>query len=88
MARKSEYFKCSFLIPVRGETALSDGSSHAPHQWNWLRSELWDRFQGATESPGMYVGFYQDPDTKSIVHDESRRFTVAVPRKDMTRFGN
>ena len=28
----------------------------------------------------MFVGFYTDPDTGQQISDESRRFTVAVPK--------
>lgn len=76
--KKSSIVECSFLIPVSGDAALSDGSDHSTEQWDWLTSELWSRFGGATQSPGLYVGFYTDPDTGQQVTDESRRFTVAV----------
>lgn len=76
--KKLNIVECSFLIPVLRDSALSDGRGHSSEQWDWLSDELWVRFGGATESPGMYVGFYADPDTGEKVTDESRRFTVAV----------
>jgi len=76
--KKQRIVECSFLIPVLRDNALSDGTEHSTEQWEWLTSELWDRFGGATESPGLYSGFYTDPDTGEKVTDESRRFTVAV----------
>lgn len=45
-----------------------------------MTAELWSRFSGATQSPGLYVGFYQDPDSGQMVTDESRRYIVAVPQ--------
>jgi hypothetical protein len=77
--KKQAAVECSFLIPIRGDEALSDGSVHSTVQWEWLNTELWSRFSGATQSPGLYVGFYQDPDSGQMVTDESRRFVVAVP---------
>lgn len=76
--KKPAVVECSFLIPIRGDEALSEGSLHSAIQWEWLTSELWSRFSGATQSPGLYVGFYQDPDFGQMVTDESRRYIVAV----------
>ena len=38
-----KFIECSFLIPIRGDAALSDGSSHSTEQWDWLTGELWSR---------------------------------------------
>ncbi|REJ72010.1 MAG: hypothetical protein DWQ29_22205 [Planctomycetota bacterium] len=81
--KKSSHVECGFLVPIRGDAALSDGSVHAPEQWEWLRAEIWSQFGGVTESPGLHVGFYQNPDTEEMVTDESRRFTVAVQEHEV-----
>ena len=75
--------ECSFLIPIRGDAALSDGSEHSTEQWEWLTDELWTRFGAGTQAPGLYIGFYTDPDTGLPVTDESRRYTVAVSQKQI-----
>lgn len=74
-----EFLECSFLIPVRRDANLSDGDEHDPDTLNWLTTELFDRFAGATIAPGRYQGFYKDPDTQARVSDESIKFVVAVP---------
>jgi len=74
----SEFIECSFLIPLRRDAALSDGELHPVETWEWLRDELYSQFGGQTLAPGLYQGFYQDPDTGMQVHDESYRFIVAV----------
>jgi hypothetical protein len=71
--------ECSFLIPVRRDVHLSDGGEHDADSVDWLTTELFDRFQGATIAPGRYQGFYQDPDTHTRVSDESFKYIVAVP---------
>ena len=70
--------ECSFLIPVRRDADLSDGSPHQTDLWEWLDDELYNRFGGATEAPGLYGGFYRDPDTGKRVADQSHKFIVAV----------
>ena len=70
--------ECSFLIPVRRDANLSDGQLHDPGVWNWLSDELHERFGAQTAAPGLYVGFYEDPDTHERVADESFKFIVAV----------
>ncbi|HEY2412919.1 MAG TPA: hypothetical protein VGI40_11785 [Pirellulaceae bacterium] len=79
------FVECSFLIPVCRDANLSDGSPHLRAAWQWLDSELFDRFGGRTKAPGEYHGFYRDPDTEEQVADESIRFFVAVPKKDMNK---
>lgn len=75
--------ECSFFIPLRRDSDLSDGVMHPAEAWEWLGNELFVRFGGATVAPGEYHGFYQDPDTSLRVNDDSRRFIVAVPKKDV-----
>src|SRR3989304_476987 len=71
--------ECSFLIPIRRDSNLSDGEEHEPDMWDWLSTELFDRLCGATAAPGTYQGFYEDPDTHERVPDESYKYIVAVP---------
>lgn len=70
--------ECSFLIPTRRDANLSDGGEHDPETWDWLTTELFNRFCGGTAAPGSYHGFYEDPDTHERVADESYRFIIAV----------
>jgi hypothetical protein len=72
--------ECSFLIPMRRDSNLSDGEVHSTDAWEWLDDELYARFGGRTVAPGLYEGFYQDPDTKQRVSDQSRKYIVAVPQ--------
>ncbi len=70
--------ECSFFVPIRRDANLSDGELHSTDVWEWLDDELFDRFSGRTIAPGLYEGFYRDPDTQECVADESRKFIVAV----------
>ena len=70
--------ECSFLIPVRRDSVLSDGKSHDQTAWDWLDEEAYDRFGGLTQSHALYEGLYVDPDTRQQVRDLSMRFFVAV----------
>ena len=70
--------ECTFLIPLHRDANLSDGLLHETDAWEWLDNELFIRFEGGTEAPGTFRGFYRDQDTGKRVNDESRQFTVAL----------
>ena len=70
--------ECSFFGPIRRDVNLSDGELHSTDLWEWLDDELFDRFSGRTIAPGLYDGFYRDPDTGERVADESRKYVVAT----------
>jgi hypothetical protein len=42
-------------------------------------------FEGATAVLELYEGWYPDPDTRKRVKDRSRRFWVAIPRRNVKR---
>ncbi|MGD9854579.1 MAG: hypothetical protein AB7U20_06460 [Planctomycetaceae bacterium] len=69
------------LIPIRRDHDLSDGELHSTDAWSWIDDPLFVQFEGGTMAPGLYTGFYRDPDTGSRVDDSSRKFIVALPRR-------
>ena len=75
---EATYLECSFLIPICRDANLSDGLVHDAETWDWLTTELFNRFGGATAAPGIYQGFYRDPDTQQQVADESYKYIVAI----------
>jgi len=75
--------ECSFFVPIRRDANLSDGELHSSDIWEWLDNELFDRFSGRTIAPGLYEGFYRDPDTSERVADESRKYVVAVTESQL-----
>ena len=75
-----KYIQTEFLIPIRRDSELSDGGHHPAEAWDWLRVRLWEEFGGSTKAPGLYEGFYRDPDTGARVHDKSRKYIVALPK--------
>ena len=76
--------ECSFLIPIRRDANLSDGSEHEAHLWDWFEDELRGQFGGFTCTPGKHRGSYIDPDTQQSVFDESVKFIVAVTADRVT----
>jgi hypothetical protein len=80
---KQRILECAFFVPIRRDANLSDGDLHSAEAWEWLDVELFLRFRGGTEAPGLYKGFYEDPDTHMRVPDESRKFIVAVGSSDV-----
>ena len=83
MARKT-LLECSFLIPLRRDKNLSDGKRHKAAAWKWLREELF-AFGGCTTSKEAVAGWYLDRDTARPVWDDSWRYAVALPRKQVRR---
>jgi hypothetical protein len=71
--------ECAFLIPIRRDVLLSDGETHSAETWDKLDDQLYSRFGGGTNAPGLYAGFYMDPDTGQRVSDESKRIIAAIP---------
>jgi hypothetical protein len=72
--------ECSFFVPIRRDFNLSDGELHSTDLWEWLDD---DRFSGRTIAPGLYEGFYRDPDTGERVADESRKYVVAMTESQL-----
>lgn len=84
MARKG-LLECSFLIPIRRDSNLSDGRMHGRIAWSWLEGEL-EQLGGATRSRELYEGcWYLDPDTAKRVKDLSRKYFVAVRSREVER---
>lgn len=77
--------ECEFYIPRYRDKNLSDGQPHLTKAWEWLDNELDEEFQAGTMAPGLYKGFYRDPDTNERVDDESYKFIVAVPGSALNR---
>lgn len=78
--------ECTFLIPIRRDSDLSDGDLHGTQAWEWLRERLWELFDTAgTIAPGLYEGGYQDSDTQQRVYDQSRKYILAVSKRDLSK---
>src|SRR5262245_21443998 len=76
--------ECSFLVPIVGDT---DRKPHSPIAWRLLHDALHSSFQGLS-GPERFMlardvelvpGSYTEEATGKQVHDESRRYTVAIP---------
>ena len=77
--------ECAFFIPERRDKNLSDGELHHAEAWEWLDNQLYAEFGAGTTAPGLYKGFYRDPDTKERVDDQSYKFIIAVPKSSFDR---
>ncbi len=53
---RERWLECSFLIPIRRDTHLSDGRLHGHKAWNWLADQL-NQFGGATRALELYEGW-------------------------------
>src|SRR5690242_6325501 len=76
--------ECSFLIPIRRDRNLTHRRVHRVSAWSWLEKELFE-FGGASRSTALYEGWYVDPDTALPVRDRSRKYVIALPRKQLGR---
>jgi hypothetical protein len=75
---------CGFYIPIHRDKNLSDGQPHLPEAWEWLEDRLYE-FGGGSRSTALHVGWYVDPDTEERVHDESVRYEVALPGRQVRK---
>jgi hypothetical protein len=83
MAR-GKLLECAFLIPIRRDATISDGLPHKRSAWYWLDRQLLP-FRGGTRALSLYLGWYVDPNLGKIVRDRSRRYEVALSRKETAR---
>jgi hypothetical protein len=70
--------ECSFLIPIRRDTEISDGELHSTKEWVWLTEALEEHFGGWTRAPGTYEGTWKSATTGRTVADQSYRYVLAV----------
>jgi hypothetical protein len=77
--------ECSFLIPLRRDSEISDGASHPRRAWQWLEAELFDLATGFTIAPGEFRGKWKSTLSQSIVSDKSKKYEVAIPSKMVLR---
>jgi hypothetical protein len=78
VASEPRLVECSFLIPVRQDAEISSGEEHPMAVWLWLNEELYRRFDGRTLAPGLYEGLWKSSSTGLPIHDETRRYLVAI----------
>lgn len=76
--------ECSFLIPIHGDRDLSGGRKHTRRAWRWLHESL-GQFGGGTRTTELFIGWYIDPDTHEQVEDLSRKYYVALPRREIRK---
>lgn len=81
---RDRFIECTFLIPIHQDENLSDGKPHDAEAWDWLKEQMWDYFDTpGTLAPGLYEGGYRDPDTGERILDQSRKYFVAVAKRDV-----
>jgi hypothetical protein len=80
-----DFIEAEFLIPIVRDNLLSDGRKHSTKTWNLFDDQLWDLFGGVTKAPGLYEGFYRDPDSGERVRDQSRKFIVACESQRLSK---
>jgi len=76
--------ECSFLLPIVRD---SDRAPHPPIVWRLLQDAIRAAFPQGHSGPELLYkdvvtvpGEYVEDATKKVVRDESRRYTVAIPR--------
>src|SRR2546427_12568291 len=79
--------ECSFLLPIVRD---SDRAPHPPIVWRLLQDAIRTTFPQGHSGPELLYkdvetvpGEYVDDAAKTIVRDESRRYTVAIPRSKL-----
>ena len=58
------YIQTTFLIPLNEDSTIGNDRPHPKKRWDWLETELCERFDGYTKSPGIYKGKWRDSKCK------------------------
>ncbi len=85
MLKKTKFIQTSFLIPLHEDKDIGNGRLHPETRWKQFQRKLYNAFGAWTLAPGNYKGSYEDPETGLEVSDLSRKFILAVPKKDLKR---
>jgi len=85
MTKKIKCVQTSFLIPLHEDKHIGNGRLHSATRWDHFHRKLYAAFGAWTLAPGNYKGSYKDPDTGREVSDLSRKYFIAVPKKNLKR---
>ena len=85
MTGKTKFIQTSFLIPLYEDKDVGNGRLHPATRWIRFQRKLYVDFRAWTLAPGNYKGSYKDPDTGLEVVDLSRKYILAVPKKELRR---
>lgn len=85
MAHKTKLIQTSFLIPLREDKDIGNDRLHPATRWAVFQRKLYAAFGAWTLAPGNYEGSYRDPDTGFEVSELSRKYILAVSKRDLKR---
>lgn len=85
MTGKIKFIQTSFFIPLYEDNDIGNGRLHPSTRWTQYQKNLYVNFGAWTLAPGYYKGSYKDPDTGLEVVDLSRKYILAVPKKELRR---
>jgi len=85
MAGKIKFVQTSFFIPLYEDNDVGNGRLHPATRWIQFQRKLYVYFRAWTLAPGNYKGSYKDPDTGLEVVDLSRKYILAVPKKELRK---
>lgn len=88
MTSTKKFIQTSFLIPLHEDKDIGNGKLHPTTRWSRFQRELYVAFGAWTLAPGDYRGFYKDPDTGLEVSDLSRKYILAIPKKEIKKLIN
>ena len=85
MSRKIIFIQTTFLIPLYEDKNFGNGKLHPATRWTQFHKKLYATFGAWTLAPGEYRGSYKDPQTGEEVPDLSRKYILAVSKKDLKK---
>jgi len=85
MPNKIKLIQASFLIPLHEDKDIGNNKLHPVTRWVQFQRKLYAVFGAWTMAPGDYKGIYKDPQTGMEVKDISRKYILAIPKKDLKR---
>lgn len=85
MQKKIKFVQTSFLIPLHEDKYIGNGRLHPATRWTQFQGKLYTTFDAWGLAPGCYKGSYKNPDTGLEVSDLSRKYILAVPKRDLKK---
>lgn len=80
--RPASKIQVDFLIPLREDVVVGNGSLHSDLRWKYFDREIYCKFGDMTKAPGLYDGIYTDPKSRMKVHDKSIMFFIVIEKRD------
>ena len=83
--RPKQIIQTTFLIPIKEDQEVGNGQHHPEKRWEKLKELIFVKFSGWHVASELYPGGWISPETGKMIEDESRKYFIDIPRKDLNK---